>query len=126
MTAYSDIVWRYFNTPKNVGRIEVPDGEGIAGSPHGGPFMVLTALLAGHMIKELKFETFGCVPAIAAGSFITDAVQGTCLEEARQWTVEKLIASLGGLPEEKHHCAEIAIQALHDLVEKLAAPPAQH
>ena len=117
---YSKTVWSHFNEPKNVGRIKSPDAEGKAGSLRGGMFMLFTAKLKGEVIKEVKFQTYGCAPAIAAGSYLTEAIQGKTISEAALWNEERLIEGLGGLPPEKLHCASLAIEALNDLTRQLS------
>lgn len=75
------------------------------------------ARLRGEILDEVRFETYGCVPAIAAASFLSEAVRGRTLEDASRWTVESLVAALGGLPGNKRHCAELALEALGKLLE---------
>jgi nitrogen fixation protein NifU and related proteins len=120
MGAYSKIVWQHFNQPKNVGLIEAPDVFGRVGSPYGGPFMVFSAKIEDKTITEIKFQTYGCAPAIAAGSFLTEFVSGKTVQEAAEWTVEKLVGELGGLPQDKVHCAVLAIGALQVLLQNAA------
>ena len=119
MGAYSKIVWHHFNQPKNVGLVEVPDAEGHSGGHLGGRFLHLSARVQEDMILELKFRTYGCAPAIASGSVLTEALKGRTLMEASQWDKTKLVDALGGLPEDKLHCAELAIDALKDLLHNL-------
>lgn len=117
MRPYSELVWQHFNSPRYPGRIENADSEGRAGSTRGGPFVVFTARLKGEVLDEVRFETYGCVPAIAAASFLCEAVRGRTIEEASGWTVDGLVAALGGLPGDKRHCAELALEALRKLLD---------
>ncbi len=117
MPDYSQTIWSHFNNPKNVGSIENPDAEGRAGGKFDGPFVVFTAKIVNNVIIDIKFQTYGCAPAIAAGSYITEAIKGKTFEKDMGITVENLINSLGGLPNEKRHCAELAVKALNNLIE---------
>lgn len=115
MGSYSQTIRVHFNDPKNVGCLENPDLEGFAGGRRAGPFLRFTARLQNGRIEEIQFQTFGCAPAIAAGSFLTEAVRGKTVAEAKEWTVPKLLEALGGLPDDKLHCATLAIEALQGL-----------
>ena len=63
-------------------------------------------------VVEARFATFGCVPAIAAGSLLTDWVRGQTPGEARAITMKRLLRALGGLPESRRFCADLAVDAL--------------
>jgi nitrogen fixation NifU-like protein len=115
MAQYSHIIRAHFNAPRNVGYIEEPDMEGFAGGVRAGPFMRFSVRLHGDTIQEIKFQTFGCAPAIAAGSFLTEALVGKTLFDAKAWTVPTLVDALGGLPADKLHCATLAVAALQSL-----------
>ena len=117
MATYSRTIWLHFNAPKNVGEVEAPDAEGFAGGRRAGPFFHFTVRLNGGVISEVRFQTFGCAPANAAGSFLSESIRGKSLEEARSWDVPRLLEALGGLPDDKLHCAELCIEALGNLIE---------
>jgi nitrogen fixation NifU-like protein len=63
-------------------------------------------------IKDIKFETFGCVAAIATSSAVTDLAKGKTLKEALNIDNKKIVASLGGLPNLKLHCSVLGADAL--------------
>jgi len=67
-------------------------------------------------IKDIKFETFGCVAAVATSSVITDLAKGKTLKEAVKIDREKIVKSLGGLPPIKIHCSVLAAGALSEAV----------
>lgn len=120
MSTYSTTVWFHFREPKNVGRLENPDGEGFAGGRRAGPFMSFTARLKGDVLEEVRFQTYGCAPAIAAGSYLSEEIRGKGVQDAAQWDVPRLLEALGGLPDDKLHCATLAIAALKDLTGRLS------
>lgn len=68
------------------------------------------------MIKDISFETFGCVAAIATSSVITDLAKGKTIEEAIKIDREKIVGSLGGLPPIKIHCSVLAASALSEAI----------
>lgn len=110
---YSETVMDHFYTPRNAFRMQDPDRVGQAGMPGHGPFMVLYLRLEGEKIAAASFQTYGCAPAIAAGSLLAERLPGSTVPEARQrWTDSAIVDALGGLPSHKRHCAEIAAEAV--------------
>lgn len=109
---YSDVVMDHFHAPRNVGRMQDPDAVGTAGTPGRGPFMVLYLKIVNRRISAARFQTYGCAPAIAAGSLLTERLVGLSLPEALAWTEPALVHELGGLPAHKRHCSELAVLAL--------------
>ncbi len=109
---YSKIVGDHFSDPRNVGQLDAPDLVGIAGKVGQGNFMVLHIDLDGDTISDCRFQTFGCAPAIAAGSLLTQMIKGQRVEDVLVLTPRKLEEALGGLPLGRKHCAAIAAQAL--------------
>jgi len=68
------------------------------------------------IIKDVKFETFGCVAAISTSSVITDLAKGKVLKEAMDIDKNKVLESLGGLPPIKVHCSMLAVDALSEAI----------
>ncbi|MFA7663146.1 MAG: iron-sulfur cluster assembly scaffold protein [Patescibacteria group bacterium] len=106
-----------FKSPKNYGEIKNPDGLGIVGNVTCGDVMWLYLKIAKNkagedFIKDIKFKTFGCVAAIATSSVITELAKNKTLGEALKLNKQDIIEYLGGLPELKHHCSILAIDAL--------------
>jgi len=117
---YSEIVNEHFFNPRNVGTLDSPDAIGIAGSPGEGEYVVLHFLLKEGKIAAARFQTFGCGPAIAACSLLTEWVKDKSIGEACSLTTEQLTEMLGGLPEDKRFCASLALRALHQALETKA------
>ncbi len=113
---YSDIVMEHFRSPKNVGRIENPDGIGEVGNPVCGDMMTITIKVKDERIEDIKFETFGCGAAIAVSSMVTEMAKGKTLEEALKITNKSVAEQLGGLPKNKLHCSNLGADALHKAI----------
>jgi len=109
---FSDVVMEHFCRPRNVGKLSSLHGEGWAGTPARGMSMRIQIQLADGHIANARFATFGCVPAIASGSLLTEWVKGRTLEEAEAFSARDLIEALDGLPSERRFCAEWAVDAL--------------
>jgi nitrogen fixation NifU-like protein len=116
---YSDIVLDHFRHPRNGGALPEADGVGTAGSLGQGAFLRLFLRLEGERVAQATFQTYGCGPAIAAGSLLTELIQGQTLADCAAITAEGLTEALGGLPPDKEHCAALAVDALRQALQAL-------
>jgi nitrogen fixation NifU-like protein len=112
MHVYSEKVMEHFTNPHNVGKIKDPDGVGNVGNPVCGDIMRLYIKVKDKTIVDARFKTFGCGPAIATSSMVTDLVKGKTLKEALKVTNKVVAEALGGLPPKKMHCSVLAEDAL--------------
>lgn len=109
---YSKKVIKHFQNPHNYGKMKNPDGIGKVGNPICGDTMYLYIKVEKGIIKDIKYETFGCVAAISTSSVVTDLAKGKTLQQALKIDSNKVVKSLGGLPEIKYHCSLLAVDAL--------------
>jgi len=121
MGPYTKKVIECFKNPKNYGRMKNPDGIGKVGNPVCGDVLWLYIRVGKdkkgrEIIKDIKFETFGCVAAIATSSIITELAKGKTPKEALNIDKNKIIKSLGGLPPIKVHCSVLAASALEKAI----------
>lgn len=114
---YSKKVIEHFSSPHNYGRMKNPDGIGKVGNLICGDVMYLYIKVAkNEVIKDISFETFGCVAAISTSSVITDLAKGKTIKEALKINNKKVIESLGSLPPIKIHCSLLAADALVEAI----------
>lgn len=118
---YTKEVIKHFKNPHNYGRMKNPDGLGKVGNIICGDVMWLYIKIGKdkkrrEIIKDIKFETFGCVAAISTSSIITDLAKGKTLERAMGIDKNKVVKSLGGLPPIKIHCSMLAVDALAEAI----------
>ena len=114
---YSEKVIEYFRNPRNMGKMEDPDGVGKVGNPVCGDVMWIYIKVEDGKIVDCKFVTFSCVAAIATSSVVTEMVKGKTVEEALQISNKAVAETLGGLPPIKMHCSLLAEQGVKATIE---------
>ena len=117
MALYSEKVMDHFTHPRNVGIIEDASGVGEVGNAKCGDIMKIYLKIEDDIIKDVKFETFGCGSAIASSSMATEMIKGKTLKEALQLTNKAVAEALDGLPPVKMHCSLLAEEAVKAAVE---------
>ena len=113
MALYSEKVMDHFTHPRNVGIIEDASGVGEVGNAKCGDIMKIYLKIEDDIIKDVKFETFGCGSAIASSSMATEMIKGKTVAEAMKLTNKAVMEALDGLPPEKEHCSLLAEETLH-------------
>ena len=68
------------------------------------------------VIEDIKVKTFGCVAAISTSSKTTQLAKGKTLKEAYAITKNLVAEELGGLPKQKMHCSNLAVDALQKAI----------
>ena len=118
---YTKKVIKHFKNPHNYGKMKNPDAIGKVGNIICGDVMYLYIKVGKNnkgkeIIKDISFETFGCVAAISTSSVITDLAKGKALKEAIEINSKEVVKSLGGLPQIKIHCSLLAADALAEAI----------
>jgi len=121
MNLYSKEVMKHFKKPQNVGKMENPSGTGKVGNLKCGDIMYLYIKVkkdkkGREVIKDVKFETFGCTIAIANTSLLTTMIKGKTIDQALKIKREDLVKRFGGVPFVKIHCSMLAVDALSEAV----------
>ncbi|MCX6582024.1 MAG: Fe-S cluster assembly scaffold protein NifU [Candidatus Aminicenantes bacterium] len=114
---YSKKVIEHFQNSKNYGKIENADGIGKVGNKKCGDVMWIYIKIENGLIADAKFETFGCVAAIATSSMAIDMMKGKPVEEALAITNKAVAEALDGLPPEKMHCSILAEEGIKAAIE---------
>ncbi len=117
MALYSEKVMDHFRNPRNVGVIEDANAIGEVGNAKCGDIMKMYMKIEEDIIKDVKFETFGCGSAIASSSMATELIKGKPVEEAMKLTNKAVAEALDGLPDYKMHCSVLAEQAIQSALE---------
>ena len=108
------------NNPQafKVGRFDPAElnvGTGMVGAPACGDVMKLQIKCEpkgnSHVIKDVKFKTYGCGSAIASSSLLTEWVRGKTVEQAGEIKNSQIADELA-LPPVKIHCSVLAEDAI--------------
>lgn len=115
---YNALVVEHFERPRNLGRWapaqDVVVGE--AGRPAEGVRFVLSGKIADSRLREPRFEAYGCPHCIAAGSWLTQELEGATCEDLERWSWRQAAETLA-VPAEKRG----RLLILEDAVRALAA-----
>lgn len=114
---YSMKVIEHFMSPRNVGSLKNPDGEGTYGDLKCGDSLTIYIRVRDNIIYEIGFLVFGCTASIATSSMITEMAKGKTIEEALSITEKELIDALDGLPQSKIHCSVLGVKGLRAAIE---------
>lgn len=68
------------------------------------------------VIKDISFQTYGCVAAIACSDALCELAKGKTIKQAEKITFKDIIDELGELPPIKYHCAVLGIEALKEAI----------
>jgi len=109
---YSEQIREHFANPRNVGSIENPSGRAIIRSPVDSDTVLITLRIENNIIQDVRFKCMGCAVAIACSSIATEMVRGKHVEEAYEITKQSVAESLGGIPEYKMLCSNLAPEAI--------------
>ena len=116
---YSSILLDHYQHPRNVG--EIPGASVVveASNPVCGDLLKLWAMVLPGKIEAVKFKAAGCVPSVACGSWLTEAILNRSPAELSTLTPNDVTAGLGGLPPASGHAAVLAVDALKRLLEQI-------
>ena len=113
---YTEKVMDHFKNPRNIGIIEEPTAIIQVGDPDCGDTLLLSLKIKKDKIVDIKYKIYGCAAAIATSSIASEMAMGKTLTEALKIDEKAIADALGGLPEEKHHCSNLAAGALRGAI----------
>lgn len=113
---YSPQLLEHFEHPRNAGELANADAQVRVENPACGDILELSANVREGRIADIHFKAKGCVPAMACGSLITEMAIGKSLAEAGTISREKVVERIGGLPAASGHAAQLAVDALRQLL----------
>lgn len=114
---YSAKLLEHFQNPRYAGR--VPEGNVCVTveNPVCGDVLELQGLISNGVIQSIRFRAKGCVPSMACASAVCQLASGLRIEDAPKLTREQLIDEVGGVPQASMHAVQLALEALHRLLD---------
>jgi nitrogen fixation NifU-like protein len=79
--------------------------------------VLVTLRIENNIIQEVKFKCMGCAVAIACSSMATEMVLGKPVQEAYGITEQSVAEALGGIPEYKMRCSNLAPAAIRNAID---------
>jgi nitrogen fixation protein NifU and related proteins len=107
---YGPIVVDHINSPRNVGVLDHATGVGTVDDAETENLIIVYVRVTQGRIESASFRALACSACIAATSIATVLLTNRRVDDT-PITTDLLLDELGGLPEEKRHCAELAARA---------------
>jgi nitrogen fixation protein NifU and related proteins len=114
---YSEQVRAHYANPRNAGSVTEPSGKAIVKSTLDSDTVLITLRIEHGVIQDVKFKCMGCAVAIACSSMATEMVLGKTVDEAYRITEEAVAKALGGIPEYKMRCSNLAPAAIRNAID---------
>ena len=114
---YSEQIRTHYAAPRNVGSIADPSGKAIVKSPVDSDTVLITLRIEQGIVRDVKFKCMGCAVAIACSSIATEMAKGKPVDEASKISEQAVANALGGIPDYKMKCSNLAPQAIRKAIE---------
>lgn len=108
----SPLASEHVNRPRNCGPLEGATHYGQVGVPGEGPYVQMWLQVEHDTILSAAYRCNGCPSTIASSSLVAEIMTGRTVEQALKLTAEDVVTILGGLPDGKEPCAQMAVKAL--------------
>jgi len=86
-------------------------------SPVDSDTVLITLRIEQGLIRDVRFKCMGCAVAIACSSMATEMIMGKSVEEASQISEQAVADALGGIPEYKMRCSNLAPEGIRRAIE---------
>jgi nitrogen fixation protein NifU and related proteins len=114
---YSEQVRAHYSNPRNVGSVSDPSGKALVKSALDSDTVLISLRIENNVIQEVKFKCMGCAVAIACSSMATEMVLGQPVDQAYAITEQAVAEALGGIPEYKMRCSNLAPAAIRQAID---------
>jgi nitrogen fixation protein NifU and related proteins len=109
---YSETLLDHFLRPRNAGLMQEPDGVGEEEYAGCGDLARFFLRVQEGRVAQVRFQTYGCGPTIAAASAASELATARPLEAVLSLAPEDVERALDGLPDARRHAAEVVAGAL--------------
>ncbi len=116
---YSERLLDHFQNPRNVGELAPPAIMVQASNPACGDIMRLSARFEAGVAVEVRYKVRGCTASIAAGSALTEWMEGRTAAEIAAFAPSIVDDAVGGLAAESKHAAALCFDAIKLLLQRI-------
>jgi nitrogen fixation NifU-like protein len=109
---YSATLLEHFLNPRNAGLMREPDGVGAEEYEGCGDLARFFLRVRDGLVSEVRFQTYGCGPTIAAASALSERVAGRSLEALLDLKPQEVEDAVDGLPDDRKHAADVVAGAV--------------
>ena len=109
---YSATLVEHFLNPRNAGLMRDPDGAGEDEFEGCGDLARVFLRLREGRVAEVRFQSYGCGPTIAAASAASELIGGRALEDLVNLKAREIEDALDGLPDDRKHAADVVAGAV--------------
>jgi len=109
---YSATLLDHFLNPRNTGLMRDPDGTGQDEFEGCGDLARMFRRVRDGRAAEVRFQSYGCGPTIAAASAASELIAGRAVEDLVNLKAREVEDALDGLPEDRKHAAEVVAGAV--------------
>ncbi|HTP33274.1 MAG TPA: iron-sulfur cluster assembly scaffold protein [Candidatus Acidoferrales bacterium] len=100
---YPERLIDHFQNPRNVGDLDPPAVAVEVSNPACGDVLRLSARFENGRVREVRYKVRGCTASIAAGSALTEWMQGKSRSELALFDPAIIDDAVGGLPAASKH-----------------------
>ena len=113
---YPERLLDHFQNPRNVGELPPPAVTVEVSNPACGDILRLSVRFESNIAVETRYKVRGCTASIAAGSALTEWIEGKTRAELAQFRASTVDDAVGGLPPESKHAGVLCADALKRLL----------
>ncbi|MDR3703767.1 MAG: iron-sulfur cluster assembly scaffold protein [Candidatus Sulfopaludibacter sp.] len=106
----------HFQNPRNVGDLPAPAVTVEVSNPACGDILRLSARFENDIVAEVRYKVRGCTASIAAGSALTEWMQGKSRAEIAGFQAALVDEAVGGLPAASKHAAVLCADGVQRLL----------
>lgn len=105
----------HFLNPLNMGKLKNNTHYNKETSGFCGDTVEVFAILENDIIKDVKYNVFGCHAVIATASILSEWCKGKHLNELRNISMSNIESIVGEIESGKENCIEVALRAFQNI-----------
>src|SRR5687767_5189758 len=109
---YSAQLMELFHHGTHPGPLPEATHRGEGGTAGGGPYIQFWLRVEDGVVQAARFKSYGCPAAIACAEAACNWAEGKTLKRIQAVTPAAVAEWVGGVPDGKEHCPELAAAAL--------------